>query len=423
MSKKLTPEYVTMRTKVDRLEKLKNLNLWGCDLEDVSVIKQMPNLEVVSLSVNRIKTLKDFGNLRLLKELYLRKNFIADIGEIKFLEKCPNLKVLWLSENPIADTKNYRHIVIRSLSNLTKLDDNVITADERTRAEDGGDEQEDFNDYDNKYKNKNEEVTMPYEEVERKEEILYEPKKINNAKSPITNNVKENFGFKKSNTAYEDSIENDLKNNYNFEHKNRSNNFNQNYDNYGNNNSRNNDRVMSPKTKYNYDNYNNEESNMVDRFENLNVGGGNNASFGRKNDYSRKEAKNNTIDFYKNNDYRNDFRNDDKKSKIDEYNENFRDFNNTTRTRKSIDKYNENFRDLNETTRTRKSVDKYNENLRDFNETTRTKKSIDKSGRGRPNNNNIRSSNVLSCVLMLLKELNDNDLEIVRDEIEQKLGN
>lgn len=422
MSKKLTPEYVKMRTKVDRLEKLKNLNLWGCDIEDVSVIKQMPNLEVISLSVNGIKTLKDFANLRQLKELYLRKNFIADIGEIKFLEKCPNLKVLWLSENPIADTKNYRHIVIRSLSNLTKLDDNVITADERSRAENGGEEQDDDNDFNNMYNNKNEEATRTFEEVERKEETPYEPKKINNPKSPITNNGKENYGFKKSHTAYDDSIENDLKSNYTFGNNNTNNNFNQNFDNYGNNNSRNNERVVSPKTKYNYDNYNYEESNMNDRFENLNIGGGNNASFGRKNDYSRKDVRNNTSDIYKNNDYRNDYRNDDKKSKFDEYNENLRDFNNNTRTRKSIDKYNENPRDLNETTRTKKSVDKYNENLRDFNENTRTRKSIDNITRGRLNNN-IRSSNVLSCVLLLLKELNDNDLEIVRDEIEQKLGN
>jgi len=154
MSKKLTPEYVVMRTKCDRLEKLKNLNLWGCDIEDVSVLKQIPNLEVVSLSVNRIKSLKEFGTLKNLKELYLRKNFVADISELKYLEKCPNLKVLWLSENPIADTKDYRKNVIRILPNLGKLDDNVISLDERNRAiADGDDDEDDYdkrNDEDNR---------------------------------------------------------------------------------------------------------------------------------------------------------------------------------------------------------------------------------------------------------------------------------
>ena len=54
MSKKLTHEFIAMRTKCDRLESIKNLNLWGNDLEDISVIRNMYNLEVVSLSVNKI---------------------------------------------------------------------------------------------------------------------------------------------------------------------------------------------------------------------------------------------------------------------------------------------------------------------------------------------------------------------------------
>src|SRR5688572_10967919 len=131
MSKKLTHEFIAMRTKCDRLESIKNLNLWGNDLEDVSVLKQMHNLEVVSLSVNKIRTLRDFSFLKNLKELYLRKNLISDISEVKFLINCHNLKVLWLSENPVAETKNYRANVIKMLPQINKLDDNVITQDER----------------------------------------------------------------------------------------------------------------------------------------------------------------------------------------------------------------------------------------------------------------------------------------------------
>ena len=45
----------------------------------------MPNLEVLSLSVNKINTLKDLFNCNKLQELYLRKNNISDIREIKNL--------------------------------------------------------------------------------------------------------------------------------------------------------------------------------------------------------------------------------------------------------------------------------------------------------------------------------------------------
>lgn len=135
MSKRLTPELIAMRTKCDKLSAIKNLNLWGNDLGDITVIKDMPNLEVVSLSVNKIKTLKEFGCLKLLRELYLRKNLVSSMDEVAFLSKCPNLTTLWLNENPVADTQNYRLKVIRLIPQLNKLDDKVVTDEERELAE------------------------------------------------------------------------------------------------------------------------------------------------------------------------------------------------------------------------------------------------------------------------------------------------
>lgn len=41
-----------------RLSDVKSLNCWGQDLADVSVLCEMSNVEVLSLSVNRISTLK-----------------------------------------------------------------------------------------------------------------------------------------------------------------------------------------------------------------------------------------------------------------------------------------------------------------------------------------------------------------------------
>ena len=108
MSKKLTRELIAQKVKSDRIQNIKNLNLWGSNIDDVSIIKEMPSLEIISLRVNKIRSLKPFANLHNLKELYLRNNLIADIREVQYLEGCENLKILWLSENPICDFKNYR---------------------------------------------------------------------------------------------------------------------------------------------------------------------------------------------------------------------------------------------------------------------------------------------------------------------------
>ena len=134
MLKKLTIDFIATRVKSDRIENIKSINFWGNDLEDISILKQMPNLEVISLSVNKIRTLRDFGGLKKLRELYLRKNLISDIDEIKHLATCPNLLILWINENPIVECKNYRLLIISFLPQLTKLDDNLITPEEKKQA-------------------------------------------------------------------------------------------------------------------------------------------------------------------------------------------------------------------------------------------------------------------------------------------------
>jgi Leucine-rich repeat (LRR) protein len=124
-----------MKCKTDKLANIKNLNLWGNDLEDISIIKDMPNIEICSLSLNKIYTLKDFPALKKLTELYLRKNLITDLTEAKYLTYCPNLKVLWLWDNPIADHPLYRQYIIKLLPNLVKLDNAAVTPEERVEAQ------------------------------------------------------------------------------------------------------------------------------------------------------------------------------------------------------------------------------------------------------------------------------------------------
>jgi len=73
-------------------------------------------------SVNRISTLREFKYCLTLKDLYLRKNCIADLSELVHLQELPNLRVLWLAENPCACSPDYRNTVLRYLPNLLKLD-------------------------------------------------------------------------------------------------------------------------------------------------------------------------------------------------------------------------------------------------------------------------------------------------------------
>ncbi|CAJ1351016.1 unnamed protein product [Effrenium voratum] len=131
----LTQEMVFMRTKCNRMDLIKNLNLWGNDLQDISVIQCMPNLEVLSLSVNQVSTLVDLQHCPRLSELYLRKNEIVDLSEILYLRRLRRMKVLWLADNPCADLPYYRQYILHHLPGLTKIDAEDVTEEERREAQ------------------------------------------------------------------------------------------------------------------------------------------------------------------------------------------------------------------------------------------------------------------------------------------------
>ncbi|KAL5291072.1 C21orf2 family protein [Megaselia abdita] len=133
---KLTEEMVIARSKQSDLASIKKLNCWGSDLSDVSIIRRMRGVEVLALSVNKISTLQHFQDCQNLQELYLRRNNVQDIHEIEYLQNLPNLKYLWLEENPCCDQAgdSYRPIVLRALPNLKKLDNVDVTPEEVDEA-------------------------------------------------------------------------------------------------------------------------------------------------------------------------------------------------------------------------------------------------------------------------------------------------
>lgn len=122
---------VFQRTRMNSLADIKQLNMWGHELIDVSLVKEMPNLECVSLPVNLISEIHHFSSCKKLKTLLLRQNKISDYDEIEALSACPELRELTLTKNPIAEDPNYRQNVIRLLPQLAVLDEKQIGKNER----------------------------------------------------------------------------------------------------------------------------------------------------------------------------------------------------------------------------------------------------------------------------------------------------
>ena len=127
----LSEDLIKHRAKCDDITKVVKLNLWGLEINNIEIIKRMPNLKVVSLTLNKVDTLEPFSYCPLIQEIYLRKNQIQSLAELQYLQKLPNLKVLWLLDNPCTQVEDYRTKVLSILPNLYKLDEDNVTSEER----------------------------------------------------------------------------------------------------------------------------------------------------------------------------------------------------------------------------------------------------------------------------------------------------
>lgn len=139
---KLTRKQVLAKAKASDLESVKKLNCWGCNLTDISIFIQIPNIEVLTLSVNSITSLAPLAKCLNLCELYLRRNMIPSLSELTHLRPLNRLKVLWLAENPCCETNldHYRLTVLRCLPRLQKLDNQMVTEEEVALALTQGEE-------------------------------------------------------------------------------------------------------------------------------------------------------------------------------------------------------------------------------------------------------------------------------------------
>ncbi|OHT01111.1 Leucine Rich Repeat family protein [Tritrichomonas foetus] len=127
----LTQHMILHRTRANSLNDVRAINMWGYELKDVSIFESMPNVEIVSLPMNEITTLKQFSFCPKLKELLLRHNQIDNFDELQYLSGLNGLHRLWLAENPIAEYECYRENVISILPQLEVLDEIPISDNER----------------------------------------------------------------------------------------------------------------------------------------------------------------------------------------------------------------------------------------------------------------------------------------------------
>jgi hypothetical protein len=130
-NKTLTKELLLTKTKVNSLSEIKVISFFGCDLENIDIISKLNNLEICTLSGNKISSLKPFSYCKTLKELYIRRNNIINIKEILYLKQCKNLKILWIDDNPFINKNNYRDYIINQLPTLQKLDNKTIINEEK----------------------------------------------------------------------------------------------------------------------------------------------------------------------------------------------------------------------------------------------------------------------------------------------------
>ncbi|KAI4885102.1 hypothetical protein NFI96_015743 [Prochilodus magdalenae] len=114
----------------------------GCSLTDISIFSEIPNIEVLTLSANKISSLEHLSTCQNLTELYLRRNDIPSLSELSHLKNLACLKVLWLEENPCCDPDpvKYRLTVLRNLPGLHKLDNQVVTEEELALALEEGED-------------------------------------------------------------------------------------------------------------------------------------------------------------------------------------------------------------------------------------------------------------------------------------------
>ncbi|XP_041447919.1 cilia- and flagella-associated protein 410-like [Drosophila obscura] len=132
----LLEQMVLYLAKVHDVERVVNISFVNCGLTDVSIVQRMAKLEIASLSVNGITSLKVFAGCTMLKKLYLRSNKIEDINEVEHIRNLLHLEDFTLEGNPCVKRAGpgYRGILLRTLRTLKIIDTTQVTGEEVRNA-------------------------------------------------------------------------------------------------------------------------------------------------------------------------------------------------------------------------------------------------------------------------------------------------
>lgn len=123
----LTEEMILAKSGKKKYTDVTKMNAFAMGVERITSLRSFSNLEVVSLSLNKISSLQVFADCHALKELHLRKNNVADIAELNYLSHLAHLHTLLLSDNPCTKLEGYRNTAICTLKMLKKLDSLQVT--------------------------------------------------------------------------------------------------------------------------------------------------------------------------------------------------------------------------------------------------------------------------------------------------------
>ncbi|KAF7669022.1 hypothetical protein LDENG_00260380 [Lucifuga dentata] len=113
---------------------LVDLNLRGNQLSRIEGLESLKSLQILDLSLNRITGLSGLHNLHLLGSINLENNLITEIQESKHMDDLLLLRDLNLLGNPVQEQQDYRMSVVFLLQQLTRLDQEKVSAEEKVSS-------------------------------------------------------------------------------------------------------------------------------------------------------------------------------------------------------------------------------------------------------------------------------------------------
>ncbi|KAL7705971.1 Dynein light chain [Lotmaria passim] len=124
------------------LKELKNLKVLSLGRNNIRKLEQLdlPQLEQLWVSYNKIDKLTGLDKLKNLKVLYMSNNLINSWTEIdRLANQCPELTDVLFINNPLynsaASNQEYRYMMLQRLPKLTRLDGVPVDPDEKEEAD------------------------------------------------------------------------------------------------------------------------------------------------------------------------------------------------------------------------------------------------------------------------------------------------